>query len=114
MDIPNLIGLVMGVISFLGGVVMWHKGSVEKRYAAQRDFQHLKRNYQQLTTALDHLDEGVGEGNDQLKRELTDIKASLNEVKMLLQFLMAQQSTTSQGMPMNVANPLYRQNFKDD
>lgn len=51
-DFTALIGVALGLFSFLGGVVLWYKGSVEKRYAAERDFNHLRRNQEQMGGAL--------------------------------------------------------------
>ena len=101
MDIPSWFGLLMAVASFVGGIVMWYKGSVEKRYAARRDFDHLKRNYAQVTTAVQQLDDDVQQGNEKIIKELSEMRGSINEMKVILQFMMAQQGGTSQGMPLN-------------
>lgn len=69
-EATSLIGLAMGIISFLGGLILWYRGSVEKSYAAQRDFGHLKNNYQSLATAIDQLSEQV----DTIQREVATSK----------------------------------------
>lgn len=40
--------LIVSLSSFFSGVIMWYSGRVQKSYAAQRDFEHLRRNYAQL------------------------------------------------------------------
>ena len=73
------LSLVMGLGSFLSGILFWYKGSIEKRYAAQRDFGHLKRNYEQLS-------EGVGQLGEEMDRRLDSIDKRLQEISMILQF----------------------------
>lgn len=79
MDTASLASLIMGLLSFLGGLMLWYKGSVEKRYAAQRDFGHLKRNYDQLTMGVDELGKDVD-------TRLDAIDKKLQEISMILQF----------------------------
>lgn len=61
MQLLNLVSLLFGIISFLCGAALWWKGSIEKRYAAERDFKHLKGNQEQMAQGLGHIDEAVGE-----------------------------------------------------
>lgn len=63
-ELIGLIGLLIGLTSFVGGGILWYKGSVEKRYAAERDFRHLQRNYEQLAHSILELDKDF----DELKR----------------------------------------------
>lgn len=73
----SLIGLCMGVLSFLGGLVFWYRGAVEKRYAASRDFEHLRRNYEQLSSGVDQLHERVDERSEQMMLQVLEIKGML-------------------------------------
>lgn len=41
-------GFILGIITAFAGWLAWYGSSVKKRYAAERDFAHLKRNYEQL------------------------------------------------------------------
>lgn len=74
MDLSSLISLGLGLISFLSGAVLWYKGSVEKRYAAQRDFGHLKNNYKQLALALDTFSKESDERFDRIDDTLKELK----------------------------------------
>lgn len=76
--IVTLISLAMGLASFLGGLILWYRGSVEKRYAAERDFRHLQRNYEQLSGHLLALIKEEDSRYDEIRLELRDIKNFLH------------------------------------
>lgn len=56
-NLASTIGLFLGLCTFIGGVVAWYRGSVEKDYAARRDFNHLQRNYENISNVLASGDE---------------------------------------------------------
>lgn len=71
MDWNTLIALA----SFVGGVIAsaitclkWYGNSQKKAYAAERDFQHLRRNYEQLAEAIKQVDHEVEQININLVR----------------------------------------------
>ena len=68
------IALIISIASFLGGLIMWYRGSVEKRYAAERDFNHLKRNYEQLAASLATLMQAEDERFDEIRLRLNNIE----------------------------------------
>jgi Flp pilus assembly protein TadB len=83
-----LIAAIPGVITFLLGIVFWHSARSTKSYAAQRDFEHLKRNYQVMAEALQLIDNDIQKSTattlkeidtrcDRLDGELIQIKALL-------------------------------------
>ena len=47
-DFVAIAGFLLGIITAFGGWLAWYASSVKKAYAAERDFNHLKRNYEQL------------------------------------------------------------------
>lgn len=47
-DFVAIAGFLLGVITAFGGWLAWYASSVKKAYAAERDFNHLRRNYEQL------------------------------------------------------------------
>jgi chromosome segregation ATPase len=61
----NLISLSIGLLSFLSGGILWYRGSIEKRYAAERDFQHLKKNQEGIAVLLTQMDDSL----DDMQRE---------------------------------------------
>jgi hypothetical protein len=68
-------GLSIGILSLLGGFFLWYKGSVEKRYAAERDFAHLRRNQEQISNGLAAIDKFLDDRLDEQRGELKEIKA---------------------------------------
>jgi hypothetical protein len=58
-DWIGLTGLVLGLISFFGGGLMWYRGSIVKGYAASRAFEHLRRNQENLGQAIAEIDKAV-------------------------------------------------------
>ncbi len=74
-DWISLGGLSIGILSLLGGFFLWYKGSVEKRYAAERDFAHLRRNQEQISNALATIDKFLDDKLDEQRGELKEIKA---------------------------------------
>lgn len=59
-------GFILGLLTSLAGFLTWYGSSVKKAYAAERDFNHLRRNYEQLAEnqqhmlkMLENIDEGV-------------------------------------------------------
>lgn len=71
------IALIISICSFFGGLIMWYRGSVEKRYAAERDFNHLKRNYEQLAASLASLMQMEDERFDELRLRLNNIEQDI-------------------------------------
>ena len=65
----------------LGGNVTWailfFTNSVKRRYAAERDFGHLKNNLKDLTDNLDHLFSELDRRLDAQDKNLLELKAYL-------------------------------------
>jgi hypothetical protein len=47
-DFVAIAGFLLGIITAFGGWLAWYASSVKKAYAAERDFNHLRRNYEQM------------------------------------------------------------------
>lgn len=56
-----LVALTLGIISTLSGFFLYYSGSVRKRYAAERDFEHLKRNQESIQQMLTMMDDSIGD-----------------------------------------------------
>lgn len=76
-DVATVAGLLMGVSSFVAGAITWYKGAIVKSYAAERDFNHLRRNLEQLSNNLSDVSEEVDHRFDRLEGEMIQIKALL-------------------------------------
>ena len=93
-QLQSLIGLCIGVISFLSGAILWYKGSIEKRYAAQRDFGHLKNNQETISRVLNEVCEQIDElsrsqsedvkENSKANQQLNDMNRTMLEMKMMI------------------------------
>lgn len=73
----TLLSLILGLSSLVGGFLLWHKGSVEKRYAAERDFRHIQNDLKSLSASLAHEAEEVERNFNELRFELKESKALL-------------------------------------
>lgn len=77
-----LAGFVLGLFTSLAGALAWYATSVRKRYAAERDFQHLKRNYEQLAA-----NQGVMLSNfAELDSKLGDIHEAIADMDARMQW----------------------------
>ena len=78
---PNAIALLplvattLGVVSSIGGFLLYYNGSVRKRYASERDFEHLKRNQEQISRLIMELDDSL----DDIRTELARIGSRLDK-----------------------------------
>lgn len=72
----NVLGLISVATAFFGAFA-WYSASVVKRYAAQRDFEHLRRNMEQLAINQAAILKEVDERSDGLEIELRELKIYL-------------------------------------
>lgn len=76
-------GFLLGLGTTVNGAIIWYSNSVKKRYAAERDFEHLKNSYKQYLIL-----EEIDETKDTILKEFDDVKDSvlkeLVEIKALL------------------------------
>lgn len=92
-EITTLVGLLMGVVSFIAGAIAWYRGAVEKRYAAERSFDHLRRNQEQMgqaiTSVLDEVESLARDAEssaaliNEVRREVIELNRTFVEVKAL-------------------------------
>lgn len=59
---------------------MWYGGAVRKTYAAQRDYEHLKNSYSQLSDNLSSLSREVDSRFDQAILEMKELKGLVTAV----------------------------------
>lgn len=76
-SVTTVLSLVMGITSLVGGFLLWHRGSVEKRYAAERDFAHIRNDFKSLSANLAHEAEETERSFNELRFELKECKALL-------------------------------------
>ncbi|NEP19609.1 MAG: hypothetical protein F6J97_22415 [Leptolyngbya sp. SIO4C1] len=73
----SLISLLVGLVTSVGGGIAWWRAIVRKQYAAERDFGHLKRNYQQLAQNVNAMYKESDQRFDRLDLELVELKGLL-------------------------------------
>jgi dGTP triphosphohydrolase len=81
-------GFLLGLGTTVNAAIIWYSNSVKKRYAAERDFEHMKNNYKQLAANQHLILEEIDETKDTILKEFDDVKDSvlkeLVEIKALL------------------------------
>lgn len=65
------------VISCLNAL-LWYSGSEKKKYAAERDFNHLKNNQLQMSQGLDMILKTIDQRSDVIERDIHEIRITLN------------------------------------
>lgn len=81
-------GLILTLSTQLGALMLWYANSEKKKYAAERDFNHLRRNQEQFVQAFTLLEDNLGKNTENIK-ELIRISSERNqhdlvEIKALL------------------------------
>lgn len=74
----EVIGFLISVVNLSAGFLLWYSATVKKDYAAKRDFEHLKRQYEalasnqaQILTEVDRLSDAVNLGQLEIKNGIT-------------------------------------------
>ena len=75
---------IAGLIPYGLNLVSHYSNSQQKRYAAERDFQHLKRNQEQIVSNIAHIAEEFDHRFDEIDKRLNHIDHALLEIKTYL------------------------------
>ena len=73
-DIIESLGSFLGLGSMVAAVVFWYRDRVRNEYARQRDWEHLKRYYDQLAQEYARLASEQDRRFDAVDLELREIK----------------------------------------
>ena len=73
-----LAAFLAGLIPYGVGLLTWYGGSREKKYAAKRDFEHLKNNQKEISNGIAFLGKEIDDHFDTLNRDILEIKIRLN------------------------------------
>lgn len=60
---------LIGIFTFIGGLIAWYKGAVQREYASQRDWEHVKNSQRQLVENLNFIFKELEEKIDELRKE---------------------------------------------
>lgn len=88
MGTPEIVAMIISLITFVAGGVAWFSAAVRKSYAAERDFQHLRRNQEQLSDGIAQVLKDYDHKFQLTKKELDEIEVQLIEVKGVLNLLL--------------------------
>ena len=92
-DLQNFISLatyLAGVGSAVWGMLQFYSSSEKKKFAAEREFQHLKRNQQQMQEALAKMMEELDELSDDMKTQNACFNLLLSQSGQSLSGIFAQ------------------------
>ena len=81
-DTIALLALLLAFTTTIGAVILSYIQSEKKKYAAERDFNHLKRNIQQLTESIRYQSKEFEDNFEQLQRDILEIKMYLGTQKL--------------------------------
>lgn len=78
---------LIGILTFIGGLIAWYRGAVQKEYASQRDWEHVKNNQKQLVENLNFIFKEIDERFDKIveyqDNRFDKIDGQLIEVKSM-------------------------------
>lgn len=83
-ELSTTVSLLLGLVSLLSGIILWYRGALQKQYAAERDFAHLRRNQEQLLTALNDLSkdiDGIVESRSRFQEQAQKMENNLQTTK---------------------------------
>jgi hypothetical protein len=82
-NVLSLVSLVCGLGGAIFGALMWYRGAIEKGYAAQRDFGHLRRNQEQFAQNLLSIDNDLRALKEELKEQFHQQNSELMELRLV-------------------------------
>jgi len=74
-ELISLFSVLIALVSLLGGSIAWYRGIVQKKYAAERDFGHLKRSFEALSQNLGTMNQMLDQRFDRLDLGILELKA---------------------------------------
>lgn len=78
--LPDYISTFLAVLSLAGGAVAWYSTLVKQRYGFERDVNHLKRDYQQLSLNVETLVKSYEARLDDLQLDLVKLQARFDVI----------------------------------
>ena len=68
---------IIGILTFIGGVVAWYRSAVQKEYASQRDWEHIKNNQRELVQNLNFLFKELDSRLDRIDNQNVELKGMM-------------------------------------
>jgi|GEM_PF-4155838 hypothetical protein len=85
MDIDKIQAIcstILGVSGLVFGWLSWYRGAIEKRYAAERAFTHIRANQETLVTALKQQDETIESIKELLNERFYQLNTGLTRLEV--------------------------------
>lgn len=80
-DLIALSGLLLATATTVIGAVLWYANTEKRRYALERDFNHIKNNLEQISDGISHEFKDLNDRFDDVDKELLRIEAYLIRCK---------------------------------
>lgn len=96
--IQSALGFILSASGAAMGAIMWYRGSVQKSYAAERDFRHLRNNQDSHAKALAMVDNEVKELRDEITDRFHRQETELVQIKSLLMANLAKSGDSISGI----------------
>lgn len=81
------IAALVGIVTFVGGGIAWYRGAIQKEYASQRDWEHVKNNQKQLVENLNfifkEIDQNFERVIDEQDSRFDKVDSQLIEIKSM-------------------------------
>ena len=77
-DYIAIISLVIAAVTSLSSLVLWYANSEKRKYGLERDFGHIRRNYEQIQLSLNGIFKEIDRRFDITERDILEIKSRLN------------------------------------
>lgn len=71
--------LLLATATTLAGMALWYANSEKRKYGLERDFAHLKRNYEQINISLNTILREIDHRFSDIERDILEIKSSINK-----------------------------------
>ncbi|MEM9922503.1 MAG: hypothetical protein AAF915_01895 [Cyanobacteria bacterium P01_D01_bin.50] len=71
--------LLLATATSLAGVALWYAKAEKRKYGLERDFAHIKRNYEQIEQSLNTIFRELDHRFDAIEKDILEIKANFNK-----------------------------------
>lgn len=76
-DLIALCSLFLACFTTLIGAILWYAQSEKKKYASERDFQHIRNNQKNISDSIALLTRDIEDKLDNIGRDILEIRINL-------------------------------------
>lgn len=76
-DLIALCSLFLACFTTLIGAILWYTQSEKKKYASERDFQHIRNNQKNISDSIALLTKDIEDKLDNIARDILEINITL-------------------------------------